>query len=93
MPILYKQESGEWKMSKILDDGVDKTRKAKITGNAFMDKKVYFNSDFKLGNNIEMKETGTKHANYINYVQDTLRGDMVTSDANGFLCWWDIKSL
>lgn len=91
VPILYKQEGSEWKMSKILDSGVGNTRKAKISGNAFMDKKVYFNSDFKLGNSIEMKETDSKHANYINFMQENSKGELVTSDVNGYLCWWDLK--
>jgi|TARA_B110001450_G_scaffold247755_1_gene263168 hypothetical protein len=41
-------------------------RKAKISGKAFVEAKVYFNPDFKLGDAIEMKETNTKHVNYIN---------------------------
>jgi hypothetical protein len=49
-----------------LDAGITEVRKAKISGNAFKDAKVYFNPDFKLGDTIEMKETNTKHVNYIN---------------------------
>jgi hypothetical protein len=49
-----------------LDNGINEERKAKITGNSFKDSKVYFNPDFKLSGAIEMKETNTKHVNYIN---------------------------
>lgn len=42
------------------------TRAAKITGNSFMDKRVYFNSDIKLSSAVELKETDTQHVNYIN---------------------------
>lgn len=69
MPYLYKKESNNWKLDKCLDDGINNVRKAKISGNSFLDKKVYFNSDFKLGANVEMKESDTKHANYINYLR------------------------
>lgn len=65
-PILFKKDGGNWKQNKILDDGVNKVRPPKVTGNAFLDKRVYFNPDIKLGTNIEMKETNTKHHNYIN---------------------------
>jgi hypothetical protein len=32
-----------------LDNGINEERKAKITGNKFLDTKAYFNPDFKLG--------------------------------------------
>lgn len=47
-PILYKKDGSSWKQVKILDEGITKVRPPKITGNAFMDKRVYFNSDIKL---------------------------------------------
>lgn len=66
VPYLFSKKGSEWTQESVLDDGVTKHRKAKITGNSFLDKKVYFNSDIKLNTSIEMKETDTKHANYIN---------------------------
>ena len=97
VPYLYQKQGAEWKMIKCLDDGINKVRKAKITGNSFLDKKVYFNSDFKLGTNVEMKETDTKHLNYINYMRVFARDDkkvllLTTSDRNGCLNYWDVSS-
>ena len=66
IPYLYKIENGKWVQSKILDQGHNKVRQTKISGNSFVDKKVYFNSDFKLSSQVEIKETDTMHANYIN---------------------------
>jgi hypothetical protein len=60
-------------MNKILDDGYKKVRQAKISGNSFVDKKVYFNSDFKLSSLVELKETDTMHANYINQLKMVLK--------------------
>ena len=82
----------------MLDEGMNKVRKAKITGNSFLDKKVYFNSDIKLGANIEMKESDTKHANYINCLQVFAKTDsniqvLCTSDINGYLNYWDVQKL
>jgi hypothetical protein len=45
VPYLYKLENGKWVQSKILDQGHKKVRQTKISGNSFVDKKVYFNSD------------------------------------------------
>jgi len=97
-PILFKKDGGNWKQTKILDDGVNKPRPAKITGNAFLDKRVYFNPDIKLGANIEMKETNTKHVNYINcqkaqFNKDGLPTTISTSDVNGHLNFWDVEKL
>jgi hypothetical protein len=96
VPILFKKEGSSWKQSKILDDGISKARPPKITGNAFMDKRVYFNSDFKLGSSVEMKETNTKHVNYINCMKPFAQKDGVasilcTSDINGHLNYWDVS--
>lgn len=49
-----------------MDNGINEVRKAKISGNKFLDTKAYFNPEFKLAGQIEMKETNTKHLNYIN---------------------------
>lgn len=96
VPVVFKKEGSAWKQTKILDDGVNKTRPPKITGNAFLDKKVYFNSDFKLGSNVEMKETNTKHVNYINCMKPLAQNNgipsiLCTSDINGYLNYWDVS--
>jgi len=98
VPYLFKKTGSEWKMDKILDEGISKTRKAKITGNSFLDKKVYFNSDIKLSSTVEMKESDTKHANYINCLQVFAQSEgkpliLSTSDVNGYLNWWDVQAL
>ena len=82
----------------MLDDGIGKVRKAKITGNSFLDKRVYFNPDIKLNTNVEMKETDTRHANYINCLkpfasQGGKHAILSTSDINGYLNWWDVQSV
>ena len=81
-----------------MDEGVKNKRKAQISGNSFLDKKVYFNSDFKLQANVEMVETDTKHANFINCLKPfAMDGNkplvISTSDANGFLHFWDVQKL
>jgi len=98
VPFLYKIEGGEWKQQKALDDGISKVRKAKITGNSFLDKRVYFNADIKLSSDVEMKETDTRHANYINCLKTfASNGEkpliISTSDPNGYLNWWDVQAL
>lgn len=98
VPFLYTKSGAEWTKGKVLDDGVDKQRKAKISGNSFLDKKVYFNSDFKLDNSVQLTETDTKHANYINclkvFAADGNKALVVsTSDINGYLNFWDVTKL
>ena len=98
VPILYSNTGGQWSQTKILDSGVDKTRQLKITNNKFKDMRVYFNPDIKLSSNVEMKETDTKHANYINCLKPfghTSGRPLVlsTSDVNGYLVWWDVQSV
>ena len=56
VPYVYGKNGGSWTMNKCLDDGLTKTRTAKITGNSFLDKKVYFNADFKLASNVSLNE-------------------------------------
>jgi hypothetical protein len=78
-----------------LDQGINEERKAKISGNSFVNTKVYFNSDFKLDGKIEMKETNTKHVNYINCMKIYDQKDgkplvLCTSDSNGYLNYWDV---
>lgn len=98
VPYLYQGAGKNWKQVKVLDSGIDKVRKAKITGNSFLDKRVYFNADIKLSSEVEMKETDTMHANYINCMQ-TFASDgtkpliLSTSDVNGYLNWWDVQNL
>ena len=48
VPYLYKKQADKWTVGKVLDNGITKFRATKIGGNSFKDKKVYFNSDFKL---------------------------------------------
>mmetsp|Transcript_8637 Transcript_8637/g.14615 ORF Transcript_8637/g.14615 Transcript_8637/m.14615 type:complete len:125 (+) Transcript_8637:739-1113(+) len=69
VPYVYKNQGGEWKETEVLDKGIQNPRKAKITGNSFLDKKYHFNPDLKLGANVEMVEKDTKHSNYINYIK------------------------
>lgn len=59
VPYLYAKKADKWEMSQILDKGFSNTRKTKISSNHFKDKKVYFNSDFKLDSKVEMKEADT----------------------------------
>ena len=66
VPYLYKKQADKWAVGQVLDRGITKFRATKIGGNSFKDKKVYFNSDFKLNAQVEMKETDTMHLNYIN---------------------------
>jgi NDP-sugar pyrophosphorylase family protein len=66
VPFIYKLEGSQWKQTAVLDEGINKSRVAKITGNAFLDKKAHFNNDIKLDSSVMMKETDTKHLNYIN---------------------------
>jgi hypothetical protein len=98
IPYLYKQTGGTWKNEKTLDEGISKTRKSKITGNSFLDKKVYFNSDFKLDSSVMLAESDTKHANYINCMKVFAQKDgnvqvLSTSDINGYLNFWDVQNL
>jgi len=83
-----------------MDKGISNTRKTKIGGNSFTNKKVYFNSDFKLDSKVEMKETDTRHENYINqlkiFAQDVKSNKisaLCTSDVNGFLNYWDVSKV
>jgi hypothetical protein len=86
-------------MVKVLDEGIGRQRKARLTGNSFLDKKVYFNSDFKLNSAVEMRETDTKHANFINclktYSFDAQNHPLVlsSSDSNGYINFWNMKDL
>lgn len=98
VPFLYKLDGGSWKQDKCLDNGVNSIRKAKITGNSFLDKRVYFNADIKLSSDTEIKETDTQHANYINCLKVFATNGskptiLSTSDVNGYLNWWDVAAL
>ena len=98
VPYLYVQKGGKWEMSSCLDAGIKNQRKTKIGGNSFKDKKVYFNSDFKLDSKVEMKETDTMHMNYVNCLKIFSRdGDkpkaLCTSDVNGVLNYWDVSKV
>ena len=95
VPFMYVKKGDKWEMSSSLDKGLGNVRKAKIGGNSFKDKKVYFNSDFKLDSKVEMKESDTMHVNYINCLQVFSRdGDtpkaLCSSDINGVLNYWDV---
>ena len=37
VPIVFKKSGSEWRQDKILDMGINEARKAKITGNKFLD--------------------------------------------------------
>ena len=73
-------------------------RKAKITGNSFVDKKVYFNPDIKLGANVELKETDTMHSNYVNCLKPFAQSSgkpliLCSSDVNGHINYWDVQKV
>jgi hypothetical protein len=98
VPFLFKQEGKDWKQVKELDEGMKNIRKAKISGNKFLDTKVYFNPDIKLNASIMMKENDTKHVNYINCLKTFASEEgkptiLSTSDPNGYLNWWNVKDL
>ena len=97
VPYIYQREGDNWSQIKTLDTGISKNRELKITNNKFKDMRVYFNPDIKLSANVEMKETNTRHANYINCLKPfghTEGKPMVlsTSDVNGYLVWWDVSA-
>jgi len=96
VPYIYKKQGATWQQSSCLDDGLANKRQAKITGNSFLDKKVYFNADFKLSTNVELAESDTRHANFINCVKPfQMQGSKIlslcTSDINGYLNYWDVS--
>ena len=98
VPYLYVKKADKWEMKQSLDKGLTSQKKTKIGGNSFKDKKVYFNSDFKLDSKVEMKESDTMHGNYINGLKIFARnGDNIkaicTSDINGTLNYWDLSSV
>jgi hypothetical protein len=98
VPYFYLKDGSDWKMTKCLDDGINAVRTNKITGNSFLDKKIYFNNDMKLGSSIEMKEKDTKHLNYINCLKVFAKNGekpmiLSTSDINGYLNFWDVQKL
>jgi len=96
VPFVYKLDGSNWKQTAVLDDGITKARSSKITGNSFLDKKAHFNNDIKLDTSVMMKETDTKHLNYINCLkvfagsQDQVQV-ISTSDINGVLNFWDVQ--
>jgi hypothetical protein len=95
---VYTHDGTEWSQTKILDSGISKNRVLNITNNKFKDMRVYFNPDIKLSTNVEMKETDTKHVNYINCLKPfghTTGRPVVlsTSDVNGYLVWWDVQQV
>jgi WD40 repeat protein len=64
-PLIFKREGGNWKYVDRLDAGAGKVRAQVKTGkDAFSGKNIYF--EHPLDNTVHMKETDTKHANYIN---------------------------
>ena len=96
VPFVYKSKGTEWATANCLDQGIKNVRKAKITGNSFTDKKVYFNPDIKLNTNVELKETDTMHVNFINCTKPfAMNGANVkmicTSDANGVINYWNCE--
>lgn len=81
-----------------LDEGMKDKRQNKITGNTFKDKRVYFNPDIKLHAGAELKDTNSKHVNFINCFRVFAQKDgkpaaFCTSDANGFLNYWPVTNL
>lgn len=98
VPYVYKYSGSEWKMHKIMDAGINNKRQAKISGNSFVDKKVYFNPDIKLNAAVELKETDTMHANYVNCMKVFAQNAgkpliLCSSDVNGYLNYWDVQAV
>ena len=89
VPYVYEKSGGEWKETKCLDDGIKKERPSKV-GHAIADKKVYFNPDILLPKDVELKETNTKHLNYINALQITKPNEVCTTDINGIINVWKV---
>ena len=97
VPYVYKKEVN-WSMKTMLDPGMKNFRKAKISGNSFVDKKVYFNPDIKLGANVELKETDTMHSNYVNCLKPFAQSSgkpliLCSSDVNGHINYWDVQKV
>ena len=93
VPFVYKSSGKDWSMTSALDAGMSKQRENKITGNTFKDKRVYFNPDIKLSSAAELKDTNTKHQNFINCFRVFAQQGgkpvaLCSSDANGYLNYW-----
>jgi hypothetical protein len=86
----------------VLDEGATKEKTAQIAKGSFEESQVFFKrsetekgSGIKLDDDIIMREMNTKHANYINGLKvfTAAPGKLTTSDANGFLNFWDIQGI
>ena len=94
-PLLFKRENGQWKYVDKLDAGSKNQKKVVATGkDAFAGKNIYF--EHPLDNSVHMKETDSKHPNYINcqkkFVFDAKRVNIIsTSDPNGYMNFWDVS--
>lgn len=64
-PIVFVREGGQWKYKDHLDAGLKKKKETAKTGkDAFAGKNIYF--EHPLEGDVHMKESETKHMNYIN---------------------------
>lgn len=97
VPLLFQHNGKEWTYVKSLDPGHDKKKTSKIAKDAFGTSSVFFDS-VKLDDSIVSSAKDTKHQNYINCTQPyAIDGGKVqvlsTSDANGYINYWDVSSL
>jgi WD40 repeat protein len=101
-PFLFKKTGSSWAFVKVLDEGATKEKTAQIAKGSFEESQVFFKrsetekgSGIKLDDDIIMREMNTKHANYINGLKvfTAAPGKLTTSDANGFLNFWDIQGI
>lgn len=92
---MFTRVNGVWQFTGFLDEGFKKKKDTAKTGkDAFSGKNIYF--EHPLESDVHMKETETKHMNYINcqkrFVGNDKRTDIIsTSDPNGFIHFWDVK--
>lgn len=99
-PFLFKKTGGAWAFVRVLDEGAAKEKTAQIAKGSFEESQVFFKgsekqSGVKLDDDVAMREMNTKHANYINGLKlfTGAPNKLTTSDANGFLNFWDVAGL
>lgn len=105
VPFLFKKSGGNWDFVKHLDDGFNKVKDQAITQGSFDNAQAFFKrsetekaSGIKLDDDVGIREMNTKHSNYINCIktyaiQGGVPAVISTSDINGFIHYWDLKSL
>jgi hypothetical protein len=94
-PWLLAKSGDNWGTPTTLDEGVNKKKAAAVANNAFGGDQVFFDG-VKLGAGVKSEPVDTKHQNYINGQKAFLRTPdklavLTTSDANGFMHYWDVS--